>query len=485
MIRVEVERSHTHAYSSSYPSRWVRHGGFHGMLIPPTPTRERLWSGLTDVTWQLIWRSSIKMRTGQSREVYLQHHRSEMDAALETHRFLLGLHNWNLNKGGFCQSRLLWRLTINGMILRHALLRRTRAHAFILAAIRLTRSVDKIFETSSQHSHVIMISATNNSRLAIIESQPKICYRSGRIPRQYGLVVPVYGQDGPKITQSCLLTYSSCASKGIYRQFERSKNDQFSDEKMDFLLIRLSSILYSCQLILTFLLQPQYRGYERSRNVSFYDGKPWGSKLMLFANKLTWIDGYPDLTEGASEPIPLEEREPFLARAGPISDVLEGMSVVKVLDAGTSIHKQHMASPLAIIDLKAQQKIDHSNDHEILSYLPTHLGAMAMAREQASKNTSMTTNSHLDTSQAAILLSKLEKYFQRNWNWNYDSKFPQDLRISSKVFREGSRSNLSDRNIIHDHHTSTSPATRANSRPEKFQACPYIHTSQRRITKAI
>lgn len=120
----------------------------------------------------------------------------------------------------------------------------------------------------------------------------------------------------------------------------------------------------------------------------FDDDQPWDSKLRYFNNTLTWEKGYPNLKEGDSEAIFVEEREPLLQqtkhfveciRTGrrPITDVQEGLSVVNVLDAAAQamldqkgVPTKSMAYKIPMVDLKAQQKrIKASLDKRIADVL--------------------------------------------------------------------------------------------------------------------
>jgi predicted dehydrogenase len=106
----------------------------------------------------------------------------------------------------------------------------------------------------------------------------------------------------------------------------------------------------------------------------FDDDQPWDSKLRYFKNTLTWEKGSPNLKEGCSEAVPVEEKEPLMEQTKhfvecirtarrPITDVSEGLSVVNVLEAATQAmcgQKEAPTKPPAItipmVDLKAQQK---------------------------------------------------------------------------------------------------------------------------------
>lgn len=106
----------------------------------------------------------------------------------------------------------------------------------------------------------------------------------------------------------------------------------------------------------------------------FDDDQPWDSKLRYFNNTLTWEKGYPNFKEGHSEAVFVEEREPLLQQTKhfvecirtncrPITDVLEGLSVVKVLEAAAQAMRdpkgvltKSLDYKIPMVDLKAQQK---------------------------------------------------------------------------------------------------------------------------------
>lgn len=106
----------------------------------------------------------------------------------------------------------------------------------------------------------------------------------------------------------------------------------------------------------------------------FDDDQPWDGKLKYFKNKLTWQDGYPNLKEGCSETVLVEEKEPLLEQVKhfvecirttrrPITDVSEGLAVVNVLEAATQamrdqrgVPTKSLACKIPMVDLKPQQR---------------------------------------------------------------------------------------------------------------------------------
>ncbi len=99
--------------------------------------------------------------------------------------------------------------------------------------------------------------------------------------------------------------------------------------------------------------------------VVFDDQTPWNQKLALYKHKVEWKNGFPEPTKAEAEYISLPESEPLKAEcqhfvdcvlnnATPRTDAIEGLGVLKVLDASEKSRKLHRE--IEITDINSSEK---------------------------------------------------------------------------------------------------------------------------------
>lgn len=90
----------------------------------------------------------------------------------------------------------------------------------------------------------------------------------------------------------------------------------------------------------------------------FDDGLPWGEKLKLYPHQVTWVDGLPHPEKADVVHVPLEISEPLklecqhfidciVQNKTPLTDGIEGLRVLQVLDAAQKSLSSHQAISLS------------------------------------------------------------------------------------------------------------------------------------------